>query len=219
MSSRNVPTFVNLWFYKNTVSPPPKNQNVPGDKLFEVNNATIESFEVVGYEPMHQFYVRNIKLKLAEPIILEGDMSDARIWMGVKSDADAWANTAHYTTGEGVVGESFAKGSDRFGWSQMLNTEGLYELDAECSFLGTSETATPLKVDIYPNPAQDYFEYTNLNAMSIVSVDVFDASGSLVKQYNDKQTRFDVSKLKKGFYIVKAKTSSNIVLTNKLIIK
>jgi len=224
LSSREVPTFVNFVFYKNTVSPPPAeegdpgNQNIPGDVLFEVNDATIDSFEVIGYEEMHEMYVRNIKLNLAEPIVLDGSTSDGRIWFGVQSDANAWATTVHWETGEGVIAESVALHSNNSGWYQLLGQEGLYEFTAECEFMGTFENEILAKVDIYPNPAQDYFEYKNLNSLKIISTEIYDAAGNLVKTVKG-ESKIQIANLKTGVYFVKSKTSSNVTLSNKLIKK
>lgn len=223
LASKLPPTFVNFIFYDNTLSSPedPEDprRNIPSQQILAVTNSTIESYEDVGYEPLHEFIVRKVKIKLATPIILNGMMSEGRVWMSTKSDANAWSTTAHYETGEGVVGESIAMGGNTYDWFQLLNQEGLYELNAECDFLNVADAASRSKVDIYPNPAQDYFEYRNMESMKVISVTIFDASGKVVKTINGNQSKIDVSHLAKGVYIVKTKTSSNITLTNKLIKK
>ncbi len=223
LASKLPPTFVNFTFYDNTLSSPedPEDprRNIPNQQILAVTNSTIESYEDVGYEPLHEFIVRKVKIKLATPIILNGMMSEGRVWMSTKSDANAWSTTAHYETGEGVVGESIAMGGNTYDWFQLLNQEGLYELNAECDFLNVADADSRSKVDIYPNPAQDYFEYRNMESMKVISVTIFDASGKVVKTINGNQSKIDVSHLAKGVYIVKTKTSSNITLTNKLIKK
>jgi len=223
LASKLPPTFVNFIFYDNTLSSPedPEDprRNIPNQQILAVTNSTIESYEDVGYEPLHEFIVRKVKIKLATPIILNGMMSEGRVWMSTKSDANAWSTTAHYETGEGVVGESIAMGGNTYDWFQLLNQEGLYELNAECDFLNVADADSRSKVDIYPNPAQDYFEYRNMESMKVISVTIFDASGKVVKTINGNQSKIDVSHLAKGVYIVKTKTSSNITLTNKLIKK
>ena len=223
LASKLPPTFVNFIFYDNTLSSPedPEDprRNIPSQQILAVTNSTIESYEDVGYEPLHEFIVRKVKIKLATPIILNGMMSEGRVWMSTKSDANAWSTTAHYETGEGVVGESIAMGGNTYDWFQLLNQEGLYELNAECDFLNVADADSRSKVDIYPNPAQDYFEYRNMESMKVISVTIFDASGKVVKTINGNQSKVDVSHLAKGVYIVKTKTSSNITLTNKLIKK
>ncbi len=223
LASKLPPTFVNFIFYDNTLSSPedPEDprRNIPSQQILAVTNSTIESYEDVGYEPLHEFIVRKVKIKLATPIILNGMMSEGRVWMSTKSDANAWSTTAHYETGEGVVGESIAMGGNTYDWFQLLNQEGLYELNAECDFLNVADADSRSKVDIYPNPAQDYFEYRNMESMKVISVTIFDAGGKVVKTINGNQSKIDVSHLAKGVYIVKTKTSSNITLTNKLIKK
>ncbi|WP_379968726.1 T9SS type A sorting domain-containing protein [Epilithonimonas sp. UC225_85] len=223
LASKFPPTFVNFVFYDNILSTPedPEDpaRNIPNQQLFAVTNSTIESFEEVGYEPLHQFIIRKIKIKLQTPILLNGNMAHERIWMSTKSDANAWSTTAHYDTGEGVIGESVAMGGNTFDWFQLINVEALYELEAECDFLNVADTNFKSKVDIYPNPAQDYFEYKNLETMKILSVNIYDASGKVVKTLTGNQSKVNVSDLEKGVYIIKTKTSSNITLTNKLIKK
>lgn len=223
LASKEVPTFVNFIFYDNILSTPedPEDprRNIPNQQILTVTDSSIESFEEVGYEPLHEFVIRKIKIKLQNPIVLNGTMSDGRIWMSTKSDANAWSITAHYLTGEGVVGESIAMGADAYGWFQLLNQEALYELNAECDFLNVGDANFKSKVDIYPNPAQAHFEYKNLESMKIVSVNIFDATGKLVKTLNGDRSKVDVQDLTKGVYIIKTKMSSNITLTNKLIKK
>ena len=223
LASKLPPTFVNFIFYDNILSTPedPEDprRNIPNQQLFSVTNTSIESFEEVGYEPLHEFIIRKVKIKLQTPILLNGTMAHERIWMSTKSDANAWSTTAHYETGEGVVGESLAMGGNTYDWFQLLNQECLYELEAECDFLNVSDANFRAKVDIYPNPTQDYFEFKNLETMKVVSVNIYDASGKIVKTLSGDRSKVDVQDLAKGVYIIKTKTSSNIILTNKLIKK
>lgn len=223
LASKLPPNFVNFVFYNNILSTPedPEDvrRNIPNQQILSVTDSSIESYKEVGYEPLHEFIIRKIKIKLNTPIVLNGTMSDGRIWMSTKSDANAWSTTAHYETGEGVVGESLAMGSNTYDWFQLLNQECLYELEAECDFLSVTDANSRAKVDIYPNPVQDYFEYKNLESMKVSSVNIFDATGKLVKTIVGNQKKVSISELSKGIYIVKTKTSSNITLTNKIIKK
>ena len=223
LASKLPPTFVNFVFYNNVLSTPedPEDprRNIPNQELFHITDSTIESYEDVGYEPLHEFVVRKIKVKLANPILLNGTMSDGRIWMSTKSDANAWATTAHYETGEGVVGESLAMGSNTYDWFQLLNQECLYELQAECNILSVSDSDFNFKLGIYPNPAQDYFEFKGLSGTKIVSTNIYSANGSLVKMVNSDESKINVSNLKSGVYIVQTKTANGNTFTNKLIKK
>lgn len=223
LASKLPPTFVNFIFYDNILSTPedPEDprRNIPNQQLFSVTNTSIESYEEVGYEPLHEFIIRKVKINLETPILLNGTMSHDRIWMSTKSDANAWSITAHYETGEGVVGESVAMGGNTYDWFQLLNQEGLYELNAECDILNVSDTNLKSKVGIYPNPAQDHFEYSDINGDKIVSTNIYSANGSLVKSVNDSNSKINISELKSGVYIVQTRTSNGNTLTNKLIKK
>lgn len=218
LSSKLPPSFIRLAFYNNIMSTPDPDDdvqpsNIPNQIILNVDDSTIESMEDIGYEPMHQFVVRNVKLKLQQPIILKGSMSNGPIWMRVFSDANAWATN---NTGE-VVGESVAMGSDKFGWFQLKTVEGLYEINAECSFLNVSDLSRNDKVSIVPNPAQQYIEYRNLNNQKIISTDIYDESGRLVKAFKEYKSKMYIGDLKKGMYLIKSKTSNHITLTEKLI--
>ncbi|MDP9956675.1 hypothetical protein J2X97_002334 [Epilithonimonas hungarica] len=222
LASKLPPTFVNFIFYDNILSTPedPEDprRNIPNQQILQITDTTIESYEDVGYEPLHEFVVRKVKVKLANPILLNGTMADGRIWMSTKSDANAWATTAHYDTGEGVVGESLAMGGNSFGWFQLLNQECLYELEAECDVLGVSDLSFNSKTNIYPNPAQDFFEYKNING-NITSTSIYSTNGSLVKTINSNESKINISNLKNGVYIIQTKTSNGNTFTNKLIKK
>lgn len=222
LASKLPPTFVNFIFYDNILSTPEDpedpSRNIPHQQLFSVTNTSIESFEEVGYEPLHEFIIRKVKINLQTPILLNGTMSHERIWMSTKSDANAWSTTAHYETGEGVVGESVAMGGNNFDWFQLLNVEGLYELNAECDFLNVADADFNSKAVIYPNPAQDHFEYKGING-NIVSTNIYASNGSLVKTVNSNESKINVSNLKSGVYIVQTKTSNGNTFTNKLLKK
>ncbi len=222
LASKLPPSFVNFVFYNNILSTPedPEDprRNIPNQQILTVTDSSIESYEDVGYEPLHEFIIRKVKVKLQTPILLNGTMSDGRIWMSTKSDANAWSTTAHYDTGEGVVGESLAMGSNSFDWFQLLNQECLYELVAECDLLSVDDANFNSKSAIYPNPAQDYFEYKGING-NIVSTNIYSSNGSLVKTVNSNDSKINVSNLKSGVYIVQTKTSNGNTFTNKLIKK
>lgn len=222
LASKLPPTFVNFVFYNNILSTPedPEDprRNIPNQQILEVTDSSIESYEDVGYEPLHEFIIRKVKVKLQNPILLNGTMSDGRIWMSTKSDANAWSTTAHYDTGEGVVGESLAMGSNTYDWFQLLNQECLYELVAECDLLSVDDANFNSKAAIYPNPAQDYFEYKGING-NIVSTNIYSSNGSLVKTVNSNDTKINVGNLKSGVYIVQTKTANGNTFTNKLIKK
>ena len=76
------------------------------------------------------------------------------------------------------------------------------------------------KFEIYPNPANTYFEiqFGNIN-LKETSVEIYDMNGRLVSTKNaDQNQQVDVSALSQGVYVVKIEANDKL-FTEKLIIK
>jgi hypothetical protein len=77
------------------------------------------------------------------------------------------------------------------------------------------------RIKIIPNPSKSLVEIENNNLISELSL--FDGKGirvlHLTKQQNIRKIRIDVSSLPTGIYIIKAKTKTNDVITDKLIVR
>jgi hypothetical protein len=222
LSSLEEPTFVHLRFYSNILSEPEDEEVqpgfIPGEILFDVEDTEIESFEVIGYEEMHDFYVRNITLTLAEPIVLNGADVDGRYWMGVLSDANAWASTAHYETGDGLVGESYAMGANTFEWFQMLNLELLYEITAECTTTAGTDDFTENTVALYPNPAHTTFNIATTTGIEFTKAELFTITGQKVKEITGNSvTTISIADLASGMYVVKTTDANGTIYNNRLI--
>ncbi|TCK65189.1 putative secreted protein (Por secretion system target) [Winogradskyella wandonensis] len=70
--------------------------------------------------------------------------------------------------------------------------------------------------NIYPNPANTSFQINS----NISDVEIYDLSGKLIKWYKgyfNSSDSFDISSLKTGVYILRAKNESNQISTSKLI--
>lgn len=220
LASMFEPTFVNLRFYDNILSTPEDPEDptvffIPGATLFDVAT-TIDSFEEIGYEPLHQFVIRRITLTLPEPIVLSGNLVTDRYWMGVLSDARAWATTAHYETGEGVIGQSVAMGSNNSQWFQLGNIEAQYELTAECSLLST----TPFEADhmaVVPNPASDFLTISLASGKSVEKAAIYNVSGQKILEVNSGFDHINVGALSSGLYLLKTYTGENQSFTTKFV--
>lgn len=220
LASMLEPTFVNLRFYDNILSTPEDPEDptvyfIPGATLFDVAT-TVDSFEEIGYEPLHQFVIRRITLALPEPIVLSGNQVNERYWMGVLSDARAWATTAHYETGEGVIGQSVAMGSNTFQWFQLGNIEAQYELTAECSLLSAKEFEAD-HLAVVPNPASDFLKISLASGKSVDRAEIYTVSGQKVLEARTGFDNINVSKLAGGLYILKTYTSENQNFTTKFV--
>ena len=176
LSSKFIPEYIHFRFYDNIYNVPEDPEvapgNIPGEALFDVTGTTVGTSTEIAYDEMHDFYIRDINVELSEPIILKGDEVNGRYWMGVLSDARAWNCTAHYETGEGVIGESLAMGSDTMEWFQMINMEQLYELTAVCGTLGT-EDFNIAALSVYPNPAHDVLNIKLPEGIEIIKTEIY----------------------------------------------
>lgn len=220
LASMFEPQFVNLRFYDNILSTPEDPEDptvyfIPGTTLFDVAT-TVDSFEEIGYEPMHQFVIRRITLTLPEPIVLSGNQVSERYWMGVLSNANAWATTAHYDTGDGVIGQSVAMGSSNFQWFQLGNIEAQYELTAECSLLRTEQFSTD-HLAVVPNPASDFLKITLASGKSVAKAEIYTVSGQKVFEVRSGFDNINVASLSSGLYILKTYTNENQNFTTKFV--
>ena len=70
-------------------------------------------------------------------------------------------------------------------------------------------------IDVYPNPASNYFIIYNYLADKNAVIELFDVNGALVKRMNSSHlaTRIDCSNLANGIYIIKL-SSKKLSLSN-----
>lgn len=80
----------------------------------------------------------------------------------------------------------------------------------DLSNLGTKDISTKInsEVSIFPNPATDFIEIKTKE--NVKSVQIFDASGKLVKKLGN-ETKVDVRELEKGNYVMSISTSDSVV--------
>ena len=74
--------------------------------------------------------------------------------------------------------------------------------------------------NLFPNPSQDYFWLEIPEQQKIVSLEIYDIKGRLIKQLlrkNTKKILVDVKDFAEGYYLVKTKTKQGSV-SKKLII-
>lgn len=86
-----------------------------------------------------------------------------------------------------------------------------------CTALAVEDVVNSKDVALSPNPVKNQFTLKGINKM--VSVELYDISGKLIKQFDQEslsKNTFDVSRLKTGNYVVKVKTD-NDTFTKKLI--
>jgi len=90
-----------------------------------------------------------------------------------------------------------------------------FKANFTCAVLGVDDVAGTKELTLSPNPAKNQFTLKGVS--KIGSVEVYDLSGKLVKQYDTEslsKNTFDVSRLKTGNYIVKVKTATDTFSKN-----
>jgi hypothetical protein len=90
-----------------------------------------------------------------------------------------------------------------------------FKANFSCTVLAVDDAVNSKDVVLSPNPAKNQFTLKGVS--KIGSVEVYDLSGKLVKQYDTEslsKNTFDVSRLKTGNYIVKVKTATDTFSKN-----
>jgi len=220
LSSKLIPEYIHFRFYDNLYNVPEDPEvapgNIPGEILFDVTATTVGTSTEIAYDEMHDFYIRDINVELSEPIVLNGDLVEGRFWMGVLSDARAWNCTAHYETGEGVIGEALAMGNDTSEWFQMINMEQLYELTAECSVLGAADFNL-VALSVYPNPANDVLNIALPDGTEIAKTEIYTMAGQKVQDISTGNQTINITGLAAGVYMIKAQTADNSTYNGKFV--
>jgi hypothetical protein len=62
------------------------------------------------------------------------------------------------------------------------------------------------EIKIYPNPTSDYLSISNLENITISSMNIIDTTGKTIKKINSNFTKIDVSNLSEGLYILSIET-------------
>ncbi len=73
-------------------------------------------------------------------------------------------------------------------------------------------------ITIYPNPAKDKIKI--LSAKKIISIDITDASGRLVKRLTvNAENRYNINDLQRGIHFIKIRDEENVTVSKKLLIE
>ena len=75
--------------------------------------------------------------------------------------------------------------------------------------LSSDEFNVKNKFSVYPNPAKDKIYFENINNIS--KINIYDASGKLVKSETPKNNSLDISSLKIGNYFLEIKTDKKTI--------
>jgi len=99
--------------------------------------------------------------------------------------------------------------------SDNSGTNAGFKANFSCTVLAVDDVVNSKDVALSPNPAKNQFTLKGVS--KIGSVEIYDLSGKLVKQYDTEslsKNTFNVSRLKTGNYIVKVKTANDTFSKN-----
>ncbi|MEZ4926720.1 MAG: T9SS type A sorting domain-containing protein [Saprospiraceae bacterium] len=96
---------------------------------------------------------------------------------------------------------------------------GNYHPYAEsCPIVSTNDPLTQ-SIDIYPNPATDYFELiTDINKDRVESLALFDATGKLTRSWSDINSTFPLEGIPAGLYFLVISYKNGFQQTEKLVV-
>jgi len=218
LASVEVPTFAHLRFYDSVTSiPDPEDPEdvahpIPGQTLFTAADTQIINVEELGYEETYGFTIRRLTLQLASPIALSGAVVNGRYWMGVISDANAWATTPVAD----LIGESVHTGSTIRAWSPITGFEALYEFTAECNTLGIHENGQE-KSAIWPNPAKDFISISLTPGHIVSKVVIYNSAAQQIRVVDSGFNNISVTGFPQGVYVLKTYTTNGNVYNSKFV--
>ena len=139
---------------------------------------------------------------------------NANQWYSVKIALDFTAHTAKYYVAGALVYEADIDPAltqydildlmtDDYGTSFYVDN-----IQIKDASLATYDAAKKEAFSVFPNPAVDVVHFNTDG--KIVSAEIFDAAGKLVKSAKDGAKSVNVSSLAKGSYIVKVQTESAV---------
>jgi hypothetical protein len=79
--------------------------------------------------------------------------------------------------------------------------------------------STPGSVTIMPNPARDNFVVSGIDQEKIVAVDLSDAAGHLIRQWQQSQSTYELTSLPVGIYYVRIHMVSKNIISKQIIVK
>ena len=135
------------------------------------------------------------------------------------------AYITHYTGGAWDTHSMDAATSTSYGFE--LERTGLTSLspfavvDSTAGIsIGIEETAKPVSMSLYPNPATDYVNIQINNTSDEYSYELLDITGSVLKAATNSNVvnKFDVANLSMGYYFIRAtNTTTKEVITKRIV--
>ena len=105
-------------------------------------------------------------------------------------------------------------------WNDLISTNPIYSLIEYDDNVGINENPTQNKVQIYPNPINDYLQFVNSSGVGINLIDIFDHTGKkLISATNSElnENRINVSSLNQGVYVAVIQFENGTQVNKKIV--
>ncbi len=108
-------------------------------------------------------------------------------------------------------------GNDYLNYSVIISQENC-SITVNSSILSSNEALSDMTFIIYPNPSSEYFKIIHSKNSTILSVEIIDFSGKLVKNFRENE-KYNIANIPSGKYFVRIKSKNNADKTLPLLIK
>lgn len=108
-------------------------------------------------------------------------------------------------------------GNNYLNYSVMISQENC-SIKANSSILSANEALSDMTFIIYPNPSSEYFKIIHSKNSTILSVDIIDLSGKVVKNFRENE-KYNIANIPSGKYFARIKSKNNADKILPLLIK
>jgi len=135
---------------------------------------------------------------------------------GIYQTIDGGTNWTSQTISPSTIIEQIKFANDTIGYA--LGDSGIYKTTNAGLILSVKEINNVSDFQIYPNPVKDVLQLRGLDKFSIITIQLYDLKGKLIKDISPTTNELNVLEYNKGIYFLRIQTD-NTLLTRKVIIK
>jgi len=109
-----------------------------------------------------------------------------------------------------TVASNFTGSWTHFRFTEAGNKAASVVSSVEEATIATSDLEKPVALSVYPNPAIDYLNISNIDDVTYTTAEILDVSGNPLRKINlldSPDKRIDVNDISRGLYILKLTTS------------
>lgn len=183
------------------------NNNVPGDVLQTIENIIPTEQFIIGEKDGR--FVYQVTIDLPQAITV----SAGKYWLQPIAKDNYFGAFWEVTSTGNNYSKAHIKIPNEDNW-QATNYQAVFFVAGECATLATENTSES-NFSFSPNPVKDILTFTN--SAKIENISIYNIAGQLIKEQKPNNGKLNVSFLKTGVYLLKAKLESGKTQTFKII--